>query len=127
VSGVDQAVDRAAAKLRETADSWAAEGGVKAKVAELLAEDAVFLPKLKPSLIAARARGEMPTNEAPNTPRAAPAGPQLRRRPRPKRSGGGGGGGDGGPNPFLVLAVALAAGIALAKFVDWRGHAHPKD
>ncbi|MEX0816521.1 MAG: hypothetical protein WD027_03680, partial [Gaiellales bacterium] len=32
-----------------------------------------------------------------------------------------------GPNPFLVLGIALAAGIALAKIVDWRGHAHPRD
>jgi hypothetical protein len=33
----------------------------------------------------------------------------------------------GGPNPWLVAGVALAAGIALAKLVDWRGHAHPRD
>jgi hypothetical protein len=32
-----------------------------------------------------------------------------------------------GPNPFLVVGIALAAGIALAKIVDWRGHAHPRD
>ena len=126
MSGVDQAVDRAAAKLRETADAWAAEGGAKAKVAELLAEDAAFLPKLKPSLIAARVRGELPTDDAPARPRTAPAGPQMSKRPKPKKRTDGGGGG-GGPSPFLVIALALAAGVALAKFVDWRGHAHPKD
>jgi hypothetical protein len=45
-----------------------------------------------------------------------------RKRTRgPRRSKG------GGPNPFLIAGVALAAGIALAKIVDWRGHAHPRD
>jgi hypothetical protein len=29
-------------------------------------------------------------------------------------------------NPFLVVAVAAAAGILLAKLIDWRGHAHPR-
>ena len=46
----------------------------------------------------------------------APSGPQLGKRPK-----------RGGPNPFLVMGVALAAGIALAKLVDWRGHAHPRN
>jgi hypothetical protein len=32
----------------------------------------------------------------------------------------------GGPNPFLVLGVALVAGVALAKWIDRRGHAHPR-
>jgi hypothetical protein len=26
-----------------------------------------------------------------------------------------------------VMGVALAAGIFLAKWIDWRGHAHPRD
>ena len=30
-------------------------------------------------------------------------------------------------NPFLVIGIALATGILLAKIVDWRGHAHPRD
>jgi hypothetical protein len=51
----------------------------------------------------------------------APSGPQLGTRPKPKHNGGG-----GGPSPFLVIGVALAAGIVLAKWIDWRGHAHPK-
>jgi len=32
----------------------------------------------------------------------------------------------GGSGPFIVVGAALAAGIVLAKFIDWRGHAHPR-
>jgi hypothetical protein len=107
----DQKVERAANKLQQLANQLAGEGGVKAKLAEPLAEDADFIRKLKPSLIKARAKG------------AAPTSPQLgRKRPKKKKKSGG-----GGPNPFLVIGVALVAGIALAKWVDWRGHAHPRD
>ena len=83
-----------------------------------LAEDAAFLRKLKPSLIAARARGEVPTDGEPG-PAAplAPAGPQHGKRPKAPGSG---------PNPFLVVGAALAIGFLLAKVIDWRGHAHPK-
>jgi hypothetical protein len=31
-----------------------------------------------------------------------------------------------GPNPFLVVGVALVAGVVLAKWIDWRGHGHPR-
>ena len=31
-----------------------------------------------------------------------------------------------GPSPFAVLAAGFALGIALAKWIDWRGHAHPR-
>ena len=55
-------LDTAADKLQEKADALAAQGGVKAKLAQPLADDAEFLRKLKPSLIAARARGELPTD-----------------------------------------------------------------
>jgi hypothetical protein len=114
----DQLVDRAANSLQELADRAAAEGGVKAKFAQELADDAAFLRKLKPSLIVARAKGEEPTNQKPSQGRVAPSGPQLGKRPKRKLSGG--------PNPFLVLGVAFAAGILIAKIVDWRGHAHPR-
>jgi hypothetical protein len=30
-----------------------------------------------------------------------------------------------GPSPFLAVGVAFAAGVVLAKWIDWRGHAHP--
>jgi hypothetical protein len=26
-----------------------------------------------------------------------------------------------------VIGVAFAAGVVLAKLIDWRGHAHPRD
>jgi hypothetical protein len=114
----DQMVDKAATRLQGLADKAAAEGGVTAKAAQPLADDADFLRKLKPSLIIARAKGEMPTGQKPTHGSVAPSGPQLGKRP--KR-------GKGGPSPFLVIGIAFAAGIVLAKIVDWRGHAHPRD
>ena len=115
----DQKVERAANKLQQLANQLAGEGGVKAKLAEPLAEDADLIRKMKPSLIKARAKGDAPKNQKPGRPTLAPSSPQLGNRPKPKSSGG--------PNPFLVLGVALAAGIFLAKWIDWRGHAHPRD
>ena len=115
----DHAVDRAADRLQEIADKAAAEGGVAAKLAQPLADDAAFLRKLKPSLIAARAKGEAPMNQKPTEGTVAPSGPQLGRRPKPR--------GKGGPSPFLIVGAAFAAGILLAKIIDWRGHAHPRD
>ncbi len=47
----DQVVDRGADKLEELAERTAAEGGVKAKLSDELADDAAFLRKLKPSLM----------------------------------------------------------------------------
>jgi hypothetical protein len=115
----DQAIDRAADSLRRFADRAATEGGVVAKFAEPLAEDAAFIRKLKPSLIIARAKGEAPTNQpAGSGAPAAPTAPQLGARPKPK--------GDG-PNPLLIVGAALVAGIVIAKIIDWRGHAHPRD
>jgi len=115
----DQIVDRAADRLQKMADRAAAEGGAAAKIAQPLADDAAFLRKLKPSLIVARAKGEAPTNQKPGAGVVAPSGPQLGKRPRLR--------GTGGSNPFLVLGIAFAAGILLAKVVDWRGHARPRD
>ena len=116
----DQKLERAANKLQRFANQLAGEGGLKAKLAEPLAEDADLLRRMKPSLIKARERGEAPTNQAPGRPTVVPAGPQIGKRPKPKNGGG-------GPNPWLVVGVALAAGIVLAKWIDWRGHAHPRD
>jgi hypothetical protein len=119
VTKADQTVERVADKLQELANKAAAQDGIKRKLAQPLADDAEFLRKLKPSLIAARVRGEATTNGEPAhgtvVPSAAPPKP-----PKPKREGG-------GPNPWLVVGVGLAAGIALAKWIDWRGHAHPRD
>jgi hypothetical protein len=115
----DQLVDKAANGLQQMADQASTEGGFKGKLAQELADDAAFLRKLKPSLIAARAKGEAPKNQKPSQGHVAPSGPQLGKRPKPN--------GTKGPNPFLVLGVAFAAGILIAKIVDWRGHAHPRD
>jgi hypothetical protein len=114
----DQVVDRGADKLEELSQRVAGDGGLKAKLAGELAEDAAFLRKLKPSLMVARAKGEAPTNEKPGEPRRAPAAAQLGKRP--KREGN-------GPSPWLVIGGALIAGVLLAKVIDWRGHAHPRD
>jgi hypothetical protein len=113
----DQTVERAANKLQQLANDLAGEGGVKAKLAEPLAEDADFIRKLKPSLIKARAKGEAPMNQQPGKATVSPT-----TRPKRKRRGGG-----GGPNPLLIVGAALVAGIVLAKWIDWRGHAHPRD
>ena len=112
------AVDRLADRLERVAEKEAPKGGLHSKIADELADDAAFLRKLKPSLIKARAKGELPTNEKPGQVRAAPGGPQLAKRP--KRSGG-------GPSPWLVIGAAVVVGVLLAKTIDWRGHAHPSD
>ena len=113
----DQLVDRAAARLQEMAERAAAEGGVAAKLAQPLTDDAAFLRKLKPSLILARAKGDAPTGQKPAEGAVAPSGRQ--RSKRPKRTGR--------PSPLLVIGIAFAAGVLLAKVIDWRGHAHPSD
>src|ERR671931_2893570 len=97
VTRVDETIDRAADKLQELADKAAGQDGLKGKLAEPLAEDAAFLRKLKPSLIAARARGEAPTDQKPGSGTVVPA---TQPKP-PKRKP------NGGPNPWLVAAGAL--------------------
>jgi hypothetical protein len=104
------ALDTLAEKAQAASERLAGAGGVKGKLAEELAEDAVFLRKLKPRLMAQRARGKAPKATAPTAP-------QLPPRPAPK---------GGGPNPFVVVGAALVVGVALAKWIDWRGHAHPR-
>jgi hypothetical protein len=113
----DAIVEKGAERLQELSDRAAASGGTAAKLAEPLAEDAVLLRRMKPSLIAARIKGDAPTDLEPGSgavvATAAPAS-----RPRGK---------GGGPNPVLVIGGALLAGMVLAKVLDWRGHAHPRD
>jgi hypothetical protein len=129
----DLLVERGAAGLENLSRKAAAKGGIAANFADELADDGAFLRKLKPSLIKARAQGKAsregksPINRAPQEPRV-PSSPPIsasrppkRRRPKRRRKRG------GGPNPFLVAGAALAAGIVLAKVIDWRGHAHPRD
>ena len=109
----DQKVEAAADKLEEVVQDAQRSGGVKAKIAKPFEDDPEFLRKLKPSLIAARAKGESPVEPRPT----APSGPQLQ-APKKKSSGG--------PSPWAVIGAALAAGYVLAKVLDWRGHAHPR-
>ena len=114
----DTILEKGADRLQELSDRAAAHGGPAAKLAEPLAEDAVLLRRMKPSLVKARIKGEAPTNLEPGSgATVAPTSPQLGKRPSKKR---------GGPNPFLVIGVAFAAGMVLAKALDWRGHAHPR-
>jgi hypothetical protein len=119
MSAVDHKVDRLADGLDRVAVKEAPKGGVHAKIADELVDDAAFLRKLKPSLIKARVKGELPTNEKPGSPRVGPSGAQLGSRPRRRKGRG--------PNPWLVAGIALAAGLLMAKAIDWRGHAHPSD
>jgi hypothetical protein len=113
----DAILEKGANRLQELADRAAASGGPAAKLAEPLAEDAVLLRRMKPSLIKARLKGDAPTNLEPGSGAVVtPTGPQLGKRAKRK----------GGPNPFLVIGVALVAGAVLAKALDWRGHAHPR-
>jgi len=122
-------VERAADKLQAMAERMASESGIKSKLAQPLADDAEFLRKLKPTLIKARAKGQAPTDQRPASGAVAPAGPQLGDQPKPKRKRKRNPSARkraGGPNPWLIAGVALATGIALAKWIDWRGHAHPR-
>jgi hypothetical protein len=115
----DHAVETAADKLETVVKHARGSGGIKGKVGAALADDPEFLRKLKPSLIAARAKGEAPTDRTPPQPKA-PAGPQLE-RPKAKKQRNG-----GGMSPWLVIGAALGVGYVLAKAIDWRGHAHPR-
>jgi hypothetical protein len=119
MSALDSLADRARAKSRELAG----QGGIKDKLAAELADDADFLRKLKPELIKKRMHGEAPTDRQPTRAApAAPSGPQLGARPKPAKKQSGG----GGAMPFVVVGAALAVGIFVAKWLDWRGHAHPR-
>ncbi|HEX6701722.1 MAG TPA: hypothetical protein VF101_13420 [Gaiellaceae bacterium] len=116
---VDETIDRAADWLQRQANETAGQPGMKAKLAQELADDAEFLRKLKPSLIAARTRGDAPTNQKPAAGTVAPSAPQLGPRPKPPGKGD-------GPNVWVVVGAAFVAGVFLAKWIDWRGHAHPR-
>ncbi len=119
MSAADKAVDRGADKLAELSRKAERAGGLKAKLAGPLADDAEFLRKLKPTLIAARARGEAPRSDEPQA--SEPVPPPRRAKPKPQKKAG------GGASPFLVIGAALALGVVLAHVVDWLGHRYPRD
>jgi hypothetical protein len=132
MSAADQKVDQAADKVQDLANRMAGQEGVKAKLAEPLAEDADLIRRMKPSLIKARVKGEAPTDQRPGETVVAPSAPQLGTRPEPKKTPERKGPSPSktperkGPSPWLIVGLALAAGIFLAKWIDWRGHAHPR-
>ena len=111
----DQTVEHAADKLDELAQGAARDDGVKAKLAEPLADDAALLRGMRPSHIAARLRGA-PGGE-PGSQQPLPA-PEPKTHAKPKRNGG--------PSPILLAVGAFVVGLVLAKVIDWRGHAHPR-
>jgi hypothetical protein len=115
----DLIVERGASFLEELAQKAAAEGGFAAKLAEPLAEDAVFLRKMKPSLVLARLRGETSSNGHAADALTVHLPPPPPKPKKEKKAGG-------GPNAIVVAAAAFAVGVFVAKFVDWRGHAHPR-
>ena len=114
----DQTVERAADRLDEMAQHAARDSGVKAKLAEPLAEDAALLRGMRPSQIAARVRGRPGGEPGAKQPLPAPEPEPPKARSSKKRRGG--------PSPILVAVGAFALGIVIAKVIDWRGHAHPR-
>jgi outer membrane biosynthesis protein TonB len=153
----DQLVERGATRLLELADRAAARGdGIGEWLSEELRDDAAFLRKLKPSLVKARAKNngasnQAPTKSEPNNPEpeaaapppapavdtpvaesepaetratpppSPPPKPTSKKEPKSKKKR------RGGPPPVVIVGAALVAGIVLAKVIDWRGHAHPRD
>jgi hypothetical protein len=117
MSNVDELVERDADRLAQASERAAGRGGVASTPAEPLAEDVAFLQKLKPSLIKARIRGDQGANGTASSARDEVDRSALPDEQRTR---------SGGPNPFLVAALALAAGVALAKLIDWRSHAYPR-
>jgi hypothetical protein len=115
------ALDEKVDKLADRVQGWADEN-TDPKRAQMIANEAAFIRKLKPSLMKARAKGQAPTNQKPAEGTLAPSGPQLGDRPEPTSAKSG----KGGPNPFVVVGAAFVAGIFVAKWIDWRGHAHPR-
>jgi len=116
---LDALIDKGADRLQELANR-SASNGKPSRLSQELADDAAFLRKLKPSLVAARIRGSSPKNGRPTPGTVTPSAPKPGKEKKQGRKGG------GGPSPFVVIGAAFAAGIVLAKIVDWRGHAHPR-
>ena len=124
----DELVERGAVFLEGLARKVVAKGGSAAKLAEPLAEDAVFLRKLKPSLVAARMRGENPDDGEATvvTHPVVPVVSEPQAPPERDPQGSGSTGSKGGTSPVVIAGAAFVVGMFLAKFVDWRGHAHPR-
>src|SRR5262249_57768120 len=117
-------VGRGAGAMEGFARDLAVDGGFRRQVAEELIDDAAFLRKLKPTKIAARARGDMPVTGVPAEPAVAVAAereemtlPRPAPAPEaPKQAGKKGG------NPLADVDDAVVAGTALPTRTAWRGH-----
>ena len=119
----DHVVERGAERLQKLSDKAAARGGgVGEWLAEELANDAAFLRKLKPSLIKARAqrRGADEPGTAARPRGRSSARPRRSARRRSEAAAR-------APLRWSIVGAALVAGVVLAKVIDWRGHAHPRD
>lgn len=89
--------------------------GIGEFLSEELNDSAVLMRRLKPSLIAARVRGETNGGSAAPAPPASAAEqqPKQRAKKRKRRRAG-------PPPPLLVVGVAFAAGVLLARLVGLR-------
>jgi hypothetical protein len=124
----DDAVDRLSRRLAALSESAARRGGLVGKLAPPLADDSEFVAKLKPSLIKARAAGELPETSSPElTPEPEP-GWRLADLTARRSSGADAKGSHAadGRSPLLVIGAAAAAGVMFAKLLDWSGHAYPR-
>ena len=101
----ERIIEQGAERLTDAATKAATRGGLVGKLAQPLAEDSAFARKLKPRLVTARAEGEVPGWATPAHEPEEGAGER---------------------DPLVWIGVALGAGMATAKFLDWRGHAHPR-
>ena len=119
----DAALDSASDRLRDLSGRLDERGGVPGKLAEPLAEDADFLPKLKPSLVKERLKDD-PTASSPAA--EAPSTGKRRHSSRAEKKRSGGGKRGGAKKTLPLVGAAFGAGVVLAKIIDWRGHAHPR-
>jgi outer membrane biosynthesis protein TonB len=62
-----------------------------------------------------------PTETRAAPPPSPPPKPTSKKKPKSEKKR------RGGPPPVVIVGAALVAGIVLAKVIDWRGHAHPRD
>ena len=102
------ALETLAGKAHAVSERLAGQGGIKRKLAGELANDSVFLRKVKPALINHRLWRGAPS---------ARSGSQL--GDRPKATGI-------APSPVVVIGAALVLGVVAAKLIDWRRHAYPR-
>jgi hypothetical protein len=110
----DNAFERAAGKLDELAAETEEKGGVAAKLAPALADDADFLRTMEPSKVAQRVRGGRPSETASKS------------RHTPSTKGSRRSAGAGRLAALAPAGAAFALGVLVAKLIDWRSYAEPR-